>query len=209
MGKVLKLNSMRILSEEENEIIEKARGEILGVALKGKFEFVLGRGGNRGVRKTEDALKSLGVDLKFKEVKSFQWYPEKWDLFLIAVIQKLFNYSNDDFRQMGRNSAKISLVAKFMMRYFVSIRKVTKEVGKYWAKYRTVGKLEAEEVDEKKKRIVLVLKDFLGYPAYCRFLEGYFWQIASYVISEREDLEVKEIECPFSGGKFHRFKITW
>jgi hypothetical protein len=68
--------------------------------------------------------------------------------------------------------------------------------------------LEGEKFQEKEHYLELVLRDFSGHPSFCRVLEGYFWQIISYVLP-KENLKVEEIECPFSGGKAHRFKVSW
>jgi hypothetical protein len=200
---------MALLSKEEIEEIEKIEGKIIGNASKNKFNFVLEKVGKEGIRKIEEEMRKIGHPIKYEEMKNFNWYPAKEDLYLTVIIKRLFNFSDDEIREMGRFNARISLIAKTMMRYFISIEKVAKEVGNYWRKYRTIGKLEAEKIDIENKEIVLVLKDFTGHPIFCRFLEGYFWQISSYVISEKENLKVEEIECVFKGGKVHRFKITW
>lgn len=199
---------MAIISKEEFEKIEQIKGEILGVALKGKLHFVLEKKGKKGLKKVEKELEKLGYPLKFKDLKSFQWYPEKLDYLLIVTIKNIFNFDDEIIHEMGRFNAKVSLVAKIMMRYFVSVERVAQEVGNYWARYRTVGKLETEEVNEKERYLILVLKDFTGHPVYCRYLKGYFWQIASYVVP-KEKLEVKEIECVFKGNKVHKFKFSW
>jgi hypothetical protein len=54
----------------------------------------------------------------------------------------------------------------------------------------------------------LVLSDFTGHPVFCRILEGYFWQVISYV-APKEGLKVEEIECTSREGKVHKFKVTW
>jgi hypothetical protein len=110
---------------------------------------------------------------------------------------------------MGQWAAKISFLARIMMRYFVSIERVAKEVGKYWRKAHSAGFLEVEEINKKEHFMIVALKDFNTITrAHCLYLEGYFWQIASYILP-KENLKSKEIECPFQGGKIHKFKISW
>lgn len=200
---------MNWISEKEKEEIEKMKGEVIGNASKNKLNFVLEKMGKEGLKKIEEEMAKIGYPLKYDELKNFSWYPAKEDVYLTVLIQRLFQFSDEIIRELGRFNARVSLIAKTMMRYFVSIERVAKEVGNYWRKYRTVGNLEAEKIDVKGKEIVLVLKDFTGHPTYCRFLEGYFFQIASYVVPKEGNLEVKEIECIFGGGREHKFKITW
>jgi hypothetical protein len=200
---------MAFLSEKERVEIEKMPGEIIGNASKNKLKFVLQKEGKEGLEKVEREMARLGYPIKYEKIKNFGWYPAKQDLFLTVTIKNLFGWDDEEIREMGRFCARISIIAKIMMRYFVSIRRVAKEVSNYWRKYRTIGDLEPEVIDVKNHLIVLVLKNFPSHPAFCRFLEGYFWQIASYVTPPKGNLEVREIECPFSGAKDHKFKITW
>lgn len=200
---------MPLISKEEISEIEKNEGEVIGNALKNKLSFVLKTIGEDGVKRVEEEIAKLGYPLRYKEIKNFHWYPEKQDVLLIVLIKRLFNWDDEKIREMGRFNGRVSLIAKLMMRYFVSIERIARRVGEYWQKYRTIGTLEAEEVNTKEKRIILVLKNFTGHPDYCRFLEGYFWQIASYVVPGKEKLKVEESECVFKGSKVHRFKITW
>jgi predicted hydrocarbon binding protein len=200
---------MIILNKEEIEKISKIEGKILGSALKNKFKFVLEEKGEEGVLQVEKELEKLGYPIKLKEIKTFDFYPTKIDIFLLNIIKNIFNLSDEKIVEIGKHSAKISLIVKIMMKYFSSIERVAEEVGNYWKKHHTQGNLRKEKVDLQKKEIILVLENFIGHPLYCRYLEGFFWQIASYVILDIKNLKVKEIECVFNGSNFHKFKITW
>lgn len=199
---------MVLISKEEFKKLEREKGNVIGVALKNNFEFVLEKKGEAGIKKIEEQLKKIGFPLKYREIKSFQWFPEKMNLILLLVIRRTFNWDDEIMREMGRWTAKSSIITRIMMKYFVSLERVSKEINKYWRKYHTFGSLKPEIVDEKEKYAILALE---GYnfvdPSHCRYMEGYFYQIASYILPV-ENLKIEEIECSSEKGK-HRFKITW
>ena len=201
MGKITK-------EDIEKLQLEEVKGEVLGMALKEDLRFVLEKEGLEGLKKVENEMEKWGYPLKYKEIKDFQWYPENRNLVLF-VIQKTLDWSDEDMREMGRWVAKISFLARLMMKYFVSLHRVAQEVNNYWRKAHTTGLLEVAKLDEKEHILILELKHFNTiHPAHCRYLEGYFWQIASYVLP-KESLRVKELECGLFANKSHKFKISW
>jgi hypothetical protein len=199
---------MAKISHEDLEKIQKIEGEVIGASLQEDAQFIRQKEGEEGLKKLETEMAKLGYPLKLEEIKSFQWYPLSLNLLCLVVARNIFDWPDDTFRENGRFSAKVSLIAKVMMKYFISLRRCLAEAGNYWRKYYTVGELKAEGINEKEKLAFLVLRDFTGHPLLCRILEGYFWQVISYVVP-KEKLIVQEIECVLKGGKAHRFKITW
>jgi len=199
---------MAIISKEEIEKIIGINGKVIGASLREDLQFILEKEGEAGVKSLENEMKKIGHPIHFEEIKSFQWYPLNVNMLYLVVAQKTFNWSEDVFRENGRFSARISLIARIMMKYFISLKRCFKEAGNFWQKYYTVGELKTEELDEKKHSAFLVLRDFVGHPNFCHILEGYFWQVVSYV-TPKEKLKVQEIECVFKGAKTHKFKVTW
>jgi hypothetical protein len=197
-----------MISKEELEKINQIEGEIIGHSLREDFEFIKMKKGKEGLEKIEKALREMGFSLKRSEIKFYQWYPWKNNILLLVLAQKIFNWDEETFREWGRFNAKISFLAKLIMRFFVSLEKLIEGAPIYWKRYFTRGELEIKEVNKKERYIILDLKDFPTHPLFCRELEGYFWQIISYVLP-KENLKVKEIECPFQGGKIHKFQISW
>jgi len=203
---------MAIISKEEIEKIMGINGEVIGASLKEDMQFVLEKEGKKkgeaDLIRLEKEMAKLGYPISFDKIKSFQWYPLNTNMLYLAVAKEIFGWSDDVFRENGRFSARISLIARIMMKYFVSLKRCFREAGNFWQKYYTVGELKTEELDEKKHSAFLVLRDFVGHPNFCRILEGYFWQVVSYV-APKEKLKVQEIECVFKGAKTHKFKVTW
>jgi len=202
---------MAIISKEEIKKIMEVKGEVIGTSLKEDVQFILEKGGEKGkadLMRLEEEMAKLGYPISFDKIKSFQWYSLNTNMLYLAVAKEIFGWSDDVFRENGRFSARVSLIARIMMKYFISLKRCFGEAGNFWQKYYTVGELRTEELDEKNRSTFLVLKNFQGHPAFCRILEGYFWQVVSYV-APKEKLRVEEIECIFKGGKVHKFKVTW
>jgi hypothetical protein len=201
---------MSQLSEDflEKLNLKEVKGKVIGIALKEDFLFILKEKGEEGVKKIEEEMEKLGFNLKFKEIKNFNWYPEEMNI-LLPVAQEVFGWQDEMMREMGRWTAKISFIAKLMLKYFISLNRIVKEIPGYWRKYHTKGDLEVEKFSKKEKSLILVLKNFNTIAqSHCRYLEGYFWQIASYMVP-KEKLKVEETECVFKNGKVHKFNINW
>lgn len=199
---------MAEISKDEIEKLKEIKGEVIGTSFQEDAEFIRYKEGMEGLGKLEAEMEKLGYPLKFKEIKSFQWYPLNLNLTYLVVARDIFNWNDDTLRENGRFSAKISLIAKIMMKYFISLKRCFAEAGNFWRKYYTIGELKTEKLNEKERFAILVLSGVAGHPLFCRILEGYIWQVISYV-APKERLEVQETECVFRGGKVHRFKVTW
>ena len=198
-----------MISDKEKEELDKIQGKVLGIGILNDFQFVFKKEGKEGIEKIEKEMENFGEPLKFKEIKKFHWYDNKKNFLLFLILEKLFQWKDEDFREMGRWSASVSLVTKIMMKYFVSLERIAKEAGKYWRKYHTLGDLKVEVIDYKKRITIISLDNFEhGFSSHCRFLEGYFWQIISYLVP-KENLKVVELECEFKGGKRHLFNVSW
>ena len=199
---------MAIISQEELNKIKQIQGKIIGFSFREDFEFIKNKKGEEGLRKIERALQDLGYFFKPDDIKKYQWYPWYQNILILVLAKNIFHWNEKVFWEWGRFNAKISFIAKLMMKFFVSFERLLKEAGNYWQRYFTLGKLEVETLNQRERFTILILKEFPSHPLFCRELEGFFWQTASYVLP-KEGLKVEEIECPFQGGKVHRFKISW
>lgn len=197
-----------MLSKEEIKEIENIGGKVRGFSLREDLEFLKAKKGEDGLEKILQTMKELGYPLEPEKIKNFDWYPWYQNILLIVLAQRVFNWGKEEFREWGLFSAQISFMAKLIMKFFVSIDRVLKGANDYWRRYFSEGKIEVEVFDKTQHLIILNLKDFPTHQLFCWELEGYFWQVASYVLP-KENLRVEEIECPFSGQKDHKFKISW
>jgi len=196
-----------MLSEDEIERIEETPGEIIGASLKEDIGFLIRKEGEKGVKRVEEELERIGHPLQLKKIKTFHWYPFYFTFFIHAINKDLFQWNDEDFRENGRLSAKLSVVLKIGIKYFISIERTLKHVNKAWRMYCTVGEVTSD-YHQDEHLIIITFTGFTGHPTFCRSLEGFAWQVFAYHLPT-DNLVVKEIECPFSGGSAHRFELKW
>jgi hypothetical protein len=94
-----------------------------------------------------------------------------------------------------------------MLRYFISINNVLKEVPRYWEKHYTVGNMESE-YQENNTYFILRLKDFEVDPIICSYLSGYYLGVTE-LVKNFKNLKVEELKCIHKGGDYHEFIIKW
>ncbi len=106
---------------------------------------------------------------------------------------------------MGSWAPQHSFVTKAIVRRFVSMKTIIKNLQKYWSRHYSSGILE-EYYDRKKKRIVVRLKDFMLPPIACTYFEGYcLGALTSF--KKFKDITVKETRCANRGDEYHEFLI--
>jgi len=198
------------LSKENIKKLLEIEVKSRGVSLKTDMEFILKEKGEEGLKKLEDELEKLECPIKFKEIKSMEFYPAGLRVISLLAIKKVFNFNENNFRQMGLFATKVSLIIKFFMEYFFSIQKVFfEEAPKIWRKYWTTGEIVPVELNEEKKYGILRLKGIDLHPIFCTFyLAGYFSGILQMLVKTSE-ITCEEVKCSFRGDKEHEYLIKW
>jgi len=197
---------MQIISEEDLEKIEQIKGKVMGLGSRGDREFILGKKGKEGLKIAEEEMAKLGYPQKYEDIEKYQWYPAKRDTLFLVLSQKIFGFSDAEMQEWGRWAAKTSFFNRLMLRFFISPERTAKESGRFWKKYYTSGELVSEEFNKKERYLILTLKDFKVPPAHSFYLEGFFYQIASYVLPKQNlKVEAKEDEK----ADVYHFRISW
>lgn len=196
-----------VISPKEAERLMNLSGKVRGVAFKTEEDFILREEGEEGLRKIEEALENVGCPLRFKEVKPMDFYPLGYIGLTQLLLKRVLNYSDEKIKELGRSEAKVSLIMKLFMKYFVSLDRVSKEVPKMWRKYYSVGNLKVIEKNEKEKRVIIRLEDFKVTPLHCLDLVGYFSAVLQMVVNS--PVKAQETRCPFKGDQHHEFLLEW
>ena len=196
-----------MLPKEEIERISSLPGEAIGASLKEDVGFLLLKEGEEGLKRVEAELTKVSHPLQLKKIKTFHWYPFYYGIFIHAINRDLFQWSDETYRENGRYSAKISVVLKIGIKYFISVERTLEHVNRAWRMYYTMGEVSSE-YDKEKRSIIVTFKGFTGHPTFCRSLEGFAWQVFYYHL-RINTIVVKERECPFNGGSAHRIQRTW
>ncbi|MBD3208536.1 MAG: hypothetical protein GF370_03730 [Candidatus Nealsonbacteria bacterium] len=196
-----------IISEEELKDFEKIEGGARGMALKTIFGFILQEEGEKGLKKLEENLAELGYPIKYKTMKSMDFFSLTFKAILLLSIKRVFDYNEENFQEMGRFGAKFPLVVRRVMKNLFSINKISKEGPKIWSTYFTKGEFELKKLNPVEKYMVVTLKDFRVHPLECEYLKGLFSAIAQIVV--KEPVVCEETKCPFRGDEYYEFLIRW
>jgi len=196
-----------VLTKEIVQKLMEIQGEARGTSLKSDGEFILKEEGQKGLARLEKRLNDFGFSIRYKEIRPMDFYPVGLRGIELLAIKELFGFDKEKFRQMGAFQTKISLIVKLFMKFFVSLEMLAKQGPKIWRKYYTTGDFEVIEIDSKKKKVILRLKNFVLHPLHCTLLEGYFGNMIKMVVNVPVDC--KETKCPFKGDEYHEFLLRW
>lgn len=185
----------------------KIKGETRGISIKSDWETILRKKGKKGLNKLEARMAELGFPIKYKEIKTMDFYPIGLDGISVLAIKEIFGLDEKQIEELGAAAVKFSLFLKIFMKYFFSTRLLAKETPEMWRRHYTVGDLEVAEMDEKKKYAILRLRDFAIHPTYCFVLKGYFSTILQMAV--KVPITCKETKCVFRGDEYHEYSFKW
>lgn len=201
-----------MIQDSKKEIFEKlskAKGEVRGVVFKTDMEFVLKEKGEKGLSQLEDILKKTGFPIKYKEIKSMDFYSIGLRVISLLAIKDVFGFKDEKIKEMGFLATKNSLIIKLFVKYFFSTQKVFfEESPKMWEKHYTVSKLLPIEMNEEKKYAILRIEDLVLDPVFCLYLGGYFCGVIQMLVKAYK-IYFQETKCPFRGSKYHEYLLKW
>ena len=201
---------MEEITKEEIQKLMKIKGEARGVVFKTDAEYILSEKGEEGLKKLEEELERLGHPLKYREIKTMDFYPVGLRVLSLLAIKKVFNFDDEKIKDMGLVATKKSLIIKLFIRYFLSVQRVVfKEAPRMWRKHWSIGELIPLELDEEKKRTIFRVKNFDLHPLYCSvYLRGYFSGILQMLVKSPK-ITCQETKCSFRGDEYHEYLIKW
>jgi predicted hydrocarbon binding protein len=198
----------QIILKEELEKLKKITGKVRGIVIETYGKFILREEGEEGLRKLEQEMSKLDYPIKYRKIKVTSFYPMVLQAVSLTVIKRLFNYDEKMFQKMGRFESKAdTVVIRFFMKYFISLKRLMKAVPKMWKTYFTVGDIKAVEFDEEKRYIILRLENFNSTPILCENLKGYFEGIFEMVVKKKANCE--QTKCSYWGDEYHEFLLKW
>lgn len=196
-----------IISKEIAKKFMEMKGEVRGVALKSHEDFIIKEEGEEGLKKLEEMMAELGCPIKYKEIKIMDFYPIGLEAVALLAIQKIFNFDEEKFEEIGIFQSKISLIIKLFMKYFGSIKMVIQRAPEIWRKYYTVGNLRIVEFDEDKGYAILRIEDFNIHWLHCRHIKGYCYNVVKMIV--KKPVTCQETKCLSFGDKYHEFLLKW
>jgi len=195
-----------IILKEEFEELMKVKGEARGLGFQTEAKFILEKKGEEGLKKLEDEMERLGHP--YSDIKTMDFYPLGLLGVALLTIKKLFNFTDQDFQELGAFEAKSSLIIRVSMKYFISLDRMAKEVPKMWRQYYSVGDFKIIEMNKERKDVLIRLENFKLHPILCQVFIGYFTSLMR-MITRSDQITCEEIKCAHRGDEFHEFFIKW
>lgn len=196
-----------VISKKEFEEIMKAKGEVRGAGMKSYAEFIRKEEGEEGLKKLEKTIRDLGYPIKYREISILSFYPIGLETITLVAIQRLFNYNDKKFQEMGKFGIFLSLPFANLLCYFISPEKFVEVAAVMWKEAGSIGDLKVQEYNLEERYLILRVENFHLHPLYCQVFKGYF-EGAIKLIFKRE-AECQETKCTFRGDDFHQFLIKW
>jgi hypothetical protein len=196
-----------IISKKEFDRLIKFNVEVRGNGLKNIANFILREKGEAGLREVSDAINQLGYKLNYNTVRGMDFYPIGLVPISLLVTQKLFNFGNKEFQQMGELDAKFTSLTRIFIKYFVSLDKAVKAAPTMWRTYNTAGDLRVTEYNKEKKYIILRIENFVLHPFHCQYLIGYFRGVIQMITGIKAVCQ--ETKCVHRGDEYNEFLMKW
>jgi len=196
-----------IISKEELGELMKIKGETTGNSIKNTGEFILKEEGEEGLKKLENIMVRLGYPIRYKKIQATGYYPSNLLAITFVVIERIFNYDDNKFREMGEFRAKFSIMIRLLINYFVSLDKMVKEFPRMWRKFFTAGEAKIIEFNKEKKNVILRIENYSLHQIQCRVMEGIFSTMLQIILKSK--VTCQEIKCVHRGDEYHEFLLRW
>lgn len=196
-----------MINKEDVDKLMNITGKVRGAVFETDAEFIKNRFGEEGLARVTDALRELGHPIIYESINSMEWLPLGLRALSLLVIKDVFNWSDDEIKEMGDAAPKYSFIVKLLMKFFVSPRVAFSHAPEYWVKHYDVGRLEPVELEEATGNAVIHLHDFNVHPLYCKYLEGYFQRLFKFMYPNSH-IEIKETACMCDHSPHHEFVVT-
>jgi predicted hydrocarbon binding protein len=195
-------------TQEEIKRLLEMKGDVRGIVFKTDYLFVLDKFGEEGVKKVEQEIEKMGYSFSYKKnINSMDFYPIGLRAISLLAISKVFNFGKKEIEEMGKAAPKSSIMVKFFMRYFLSIKNIFDKAGEMWSKHYTIGELESFDINMDKKYAVIRVHNVNLHHIFCDYLQGYFSSIIRMGIGE--DITAERTKCIHRGDDYHEVILRW
>ncbi len=197
----------QIISKEEFDRLMEVKVKVRGNGPKNIANFILKRKGEVGLKMVSDTINRLGYALNYEKMRGLDFYPIGLVAVSLLISQKLFDFGDEEFQQMGELDAKSTTLTRIFIKYFVSLDKAVKAAPTMWRTYNTAGDLRVVEYNKGKKYIILRIENFVLHPLHCQYLIGYFRGVIQMIMGTADVCQ--ETKCVHRGDEYHEFLLKW
>jgi len=191
------------ITKEELKELQKIKGKVRGMAIEADIKFLIREKGKEAVEESEQSMKNIGYSVKYQEINPMKFYPIALKGITLLSIQRLFNFKDEKFVELGKFAFQLPSILRLFMRHLLSLDMLVKGIPIGWEKYYTAGSLKVIEYDAVKKYIIARLKGFRLVPVHCQIAKGYFSNIIQMIVGEQVNCE--ETKCVHRGDEYDEF----
>jgi predicted hydrocarbon binding protein len=184
-------------------------GQERGIDYNNMYRVIKAIKGEEGIQEIRKALKEISFEIPDdKKYNDYTYIPEglSWILYIAAV--KVFNWSENDIKELGGKLVLSSPMLRILIKYFLSMEKTIRRAVTTWKKKSTTSTVKLVEFDKKKRKMTLKLTNYNRHSTVCYLLMNSFAKIVE-LASGSKKVEAKETKCAFRGDSYHEFQITW
>ncbi len=196
------------LETRRKELIKK-KGRVKGSQIKCILDCIKKKEGSENFIKLRQELEKYELSFDIDKINHFDWVNEGESVFIILLAKNIFNWSNEDIFNIGKNAGKKSFLLGLFARYFISIDVAYNKAPEYWKKHFDFGEVEMVELNKKEKYMTFRVHGYDYGQVMCEyFFSGYFYSLATISLGEK-NLDVKETKCVHKGDDYNEYIISW
>ena len=198
-----------IVSKQEVEEFMRSGRKTRGAIIKNAGKFVLDKKGEDGLNKLEVEMEKLGYKIKFEEFTEVNLYSLGETILCLVLIKRLFNFTDEDFQELGRRTSKISVVARMAMRSLaaISLKQIITKFPETWSKMNPIGELTVTNLDEKGRSLTLRVDNCDTHPIQCQIMIGAFSSLFRIILGK--EVSCTETKCIYKQDDCHEFLVKW
>jgi hypothetical protein len=129
-----------MLIKEKVKKLMSINGKARGENLRNDYKYILYREGEEGVKKVEAELEKLDVLLKYKNIKSTEYYPVGLRAISLLAIKQALGWKDKDIVELGRYAVVgAPFIIRIYSKFFHSMAQTAKMGPRMWREYFTTG----------------------------------------------------------------------
>jgi predicted hydrocarbon binding protein len=195
-------------TEEKAKILMEKPGRTKGESIMFIANYIKDKEGEGEFSRLEKKLEELGYPFDFNKVKPFDWIKEGYVALTLNLAKDLFEWTDEDIFNAGKEEPKKSFITKILMKYLVSLEKTLQEASTYWEKFYDFGFIEMVKYNKEEKFFVLRVHKYDIDEVMCKYHAGFFFTMAELNIRSK-DISIEETMCTHRGDDCHEYTVKW
>jgi predicted hydrocarbon binding protein len=194
--------------EEKAKILMEKPGRTKGESIMFVVDYIKNKRGEEDFSRLEKKLEEMGYPFDFNKVKPFDWIKEGYVALTLNLAKDLFEWTDEDIFNAGKEEPKKSFITKILMKYLLNLEKTLEEATIYWEKFYDFGFMEMVKYNKEENFFVLRVHGYDIDEVMCKYHAGFFFTMAQFNIKSK-DISIEESKCVHRGDDCHEYIVKW